>query len=75
VESTDLVHFVVEALSEVQLPDPASARGVGSEQYPPGMMLALLVYSYASGVFRFTKDRTTDLSERKRALPLRQHPP
>jgi len=37
VESTDLVHFVVEALSEVQLPDPANARGVGSEQYPPGV--------------------------------------
>lgn len=26
-------------------------RGTGSEEYPPGMMLALLVYSYSHGVF------------------------
>jgi transposase len=55
VESTDLVHFVLDALSEVPLPDPASARGTGSEQYPPGMLLALLVYSYATGVFSSRK--------------------
>ena len=26
-------------------------RGSGSEQYPPGMMMALLLYCYASGIF------------------------
>ena len=26
-------------------------RGAGSKQYPPGLVLGLLVYSYATGVF------------------------
>ena len=26
-------------------------RGTGSAQYPPSMMLALLIYCYANGIF------------------------
>jgi transposase len=75
VESTDLVHFVLEALSEVQLPDPASGRGTGSEQYPPGMLLALLVYSYATGVFSSRKiERLTHQSVSVRYLCGNTHP-
>jgi len=28
-----------------------NTRGTGSEQYPPGMMLSLLIYCYAVGIF------------------------
>ena len=52
VQPDDLVHFVVDALG---LLDVSSARvnrrGTGSEQYPPGMMLGLLIYGYAQGLF------------------------
>jgi transposase len=50
-----LVHFVVEAVKEVPLADGGAKRGSGSEEYPPLMMLALLVYSYATGVFSSRK--------------------
>lgn len=47
-----LVHFIMEA---VGLLDVSTARvnhrGTGSEQYPPGMMLGLLIYCYATGTF------------------------
>jgi transposase len=47
-----LVHFVIDAIGEL---DVRMARvnehGSGSEQYPPVMMLGLLIYSYATGVF------------------------
>ena len=48
----DLSHFVVEAVNRV----PMSAfvvneRGTGSARYHPRMMLALLVYCYANGIF------------------------
>jgi transposase len=48
----DLAHFVLEAVEGCDLHRAAvNARGTGSEQYPPAMMLAVLVYCYASGVF------------------------
>jgi transposase len=52
VPADDLVHFVIEAVDSMQLPSMAvNRRGTGSEQYPPRMMLALLVYCYSMGVF------------------------
>jgi len=52
VPGDDLVHFVIEAVDSMQLPSMAvNRRGTGSEQYPPRMMLALLVYCYSMGVF------------------------
>jgi transposase len=52
VREDDLVHFVIDA---VALLDVSAARvnqrGTGCEQYPPGMMLSLLIYSYAQGIF------------------------
>lgn len=52
VPGEDLVHFVIEAVDSMQLPSMAvNRRGTGSEQYPPRMMLALLVYCYCMGVF------------------------
>jgi transposase len=46
------VHFVIDAVSELDVRlARVNEQGSGSEQHPPGMMLALLVYSYATGVF------------------------
>jgi len=47
-----LVHFVVDAVAQIGVGSfKVNKRGTGSEQYPPEMMLALLVYSYATGRF------------------------
>jgi transposase len=51
-----IVHFVMDA---VKLLDITSAkinhRGTGSAQYPPSMMLGLLMFSYATGTFSSRK--------------------
>jgi len=47
-----LVHFVIEAIEQIGVTDfKVNQRGSGSEQYPPEMMLALLIYSYVTGRF------------------------
>jgi transposase len=52
VAADDLVHFVIEAVEGMDLRGVAvNERGTGGAQYPPGMLLALLIYSYANGVF------------------------
>lgn len=70
-----LVHFVLEALNGVTVPDGAGKRGSGSEEYPPLMMLGLLVYSYATGVFSSRKiERLTYESVSVRYLCANTHP-
>jgi transposase len=47
-----IVHFILEAVE--QIPTTAfrvNHRGSGRAQYPPTLMLALLIYSYATGRF------------------------
>jgi transposase len=52
VPDDDLVHFVIEAVHGMTLPSlKVNGRGSGSAQYPPKMMLALLIYCYAHGIF------------------------
>ena len=47
-----LVHFILDAVAALDLRRvKVNERGTGSEQYPPTMMLALLIYSYATGTF------------------------
>jgi transposase/thymidine kinase len=47
-----LVHFVVDAVTQIGVGAfKVNTRGTGDEQYPPEMMLALLVYSYVTGRF------------------------
>jgi len=47
-----IVHFILDAVEQLPLTHfHINHRGTGSEQYPPGMMLALLIYSYATGRF------------------------
>ena len=52
VPEDDLAHFVLEAVERVPLAAfRVNERGTGSAQYHPRMMLALLIYCYANGVF------------------------
>jgi transposase len=52
VADDDLAHFIVEAAERVDIASfHVSATGSGKAQYHPRMMLALLVYCYASGIF------------------------
>ena len=52
VESDDVVHLIIDAVEAI---DESCCHynwnGTGSSQYPPRMMLALLVYCYSSGIF------------------------
>ena len=48
----DLAHLVIEAVERVPVSRfRVNARGSGAAQYHPRMMLALLVYCYAQGLF------------------------
>src|SRR5713226_8917461 len=52
VPADHLVHFILDAVAALDLGQvKVNERGTGSEQYPPTMMLALLIYSYATGTF------------------------
>ena len=47
-----LVHFVIDAVSQMGVTGfKINKRGSGDEQFPPEMMLSLLIYSYATGRF------------------------
>ena len=52
VPENHLVHFVMDAVEQLDLgAAKVNERGTGDAQYPPGMLLALLIYSYATGMF------------------------
>jgi transposase len=52
VPGNHLVHFMIDAVEQLDLRCAhINERGSGSDQYPPAMMLGLLIYSYATGVF------------------------
>lgn len=47
-----LVHFVMDAVGLLDVGEASvNQRGTGSEQYPPRLLLSLLVYCYATGLF------------------------
>lgn len=52
IPENSMVHFVIEAVEMLDIQNfSVNHRGTGDLQYQPGMMLALLVYSYATGRF------------------------
>jgi transposase len=52
VPADHLVHFIIDAVEVLDLHQvKVNHRGTGSEQFPPHTLLALLVYSYATGTF------------------------
>jgi len=56
VADDDLAHFIIEACEKVDMHSfHVSRTGSGKAQYHPRMMLALLVYCYASGIFSSRK--------------------
>ena len=56
VPEDDLVHFVIEAVDRLPLDIfQVNHRGTGSKQFPPHMMLALLIYCYANSIFSSRK--------------------
>ena len=52
VPENDLVHFVISAVETMELGSVrVNTRGSGSKQYPPAMLLALMIYCYANRLF------------------------
>lgn len=76
VPEDDLVHFVIEAVERLPLESfRVNQRGTGDKQFPPHMMLALLIYSYANGLFSSRKiERATYRDVAIRYLCAGTHP-
>jgi transposase len=52
VAADHMVHFVMDAVDALDLRRArVNERGTGDAQYPPSMMLGLLIYCYATGTF------------------------
>ena len=52
VPADHLAHFLVDAVEAMDLRRvKVNSRGTGDAQYPPSMLVSLLIYSYATGVF------------------------
>ena len=69
-----IAHFILEVVEVI--PEAAAHinwRGSGSEQYPPRMMLGVLIYSYVSGRL-LAGDRKGDLQRCGDALSQCRHP-
>lgn len=76
VPENHLSQFILDAVDQI---DTSSAkvnhRGCGSQQYPPRMLLALLIYSYSSGIFSSRAiERATYDSVAVRVLCADTHP-
>ena len=72
----DLGHFVIEAVERVDLGAfKVNHRGTGSAQYHPRMMLALMIYCYASGIFSSRRiERATHRDIGVRFVAANRHP-
>ncbi len=71
-----LARFVIEIVEQIDLrPLKASYRGRGSQPYNPEMMVPLLFYGYATGVFSSRKlERSTYDSVAFRFIAANEHP-
>jgi transposase len=76
VPEDDLAHFVIEAVERVEMRAfKVNHRGTGSAQYHPRMMLALLIYCYANGIFSSRRiERATHRDIGVRFVAANQHP-
>jgi transposase len=76
VSEDHLVHFIIDAVAVLDLRRvKVNERGTGSEQYPPTMLLALLIYSYATGNFSSRRiEQSTYDSVPVRLLTADTHP-
>ena len=76
VPADHLVHFILDAVDSLDMGTARiNTRGTGSRQYPPRMLLALLVYSYATGTFGSRRiEQSTHDSVPVRLLTADTHP-
>ena len=76
IPSDDLAHFVIEAVEGVEMRAfKVNHRGTGSAQYHPRMMLALLIYCYANGIFSSRRiERATHRDIGVRFVAANTHP-
>jgi transposase len=76
VPADHLVHFILDAVDVLDLRQvKVNTRGTGSEQYPPPMLLGLLLYSYATGTFSSRRiEQSTYDSVPVRLLTADTHP-
>jgi len=76
VAADHLVHFIMDAVGQLDVRAArVNERGTGDAQYPPAMMLGLLIYSYASGVFSSRQiERSTYENVAVRRLCADTHP-
>ncbi len=72
----DLAHFVIEAVERVEMRAfKVNHRGTGSAQYHPRMMLALVIYCYANGIFSSRRiERATHRDIGVRFVAANTHP-
>lgn len=72
----DLAHFIVAAVERVDISAfHVSRTGSGKAQYHPRMMLALLIYCYASGIFSSRRiERATHRDVSVRFIAANSHP-
>jgi transposase len=76
VPEDDLAHFIVEAVERVRIGAfKVNWAGTGKAQYHPRVMLALLIYSYANGLFSSRRiERATHRDVGVRFVAADQHP-
>jgi transposase len=72
----DLAHIVIEAVERVDMGAfKVNHRGTGSAQHHPRMMLALLIYCYANGIFSSRRiERATHRDIGVRFVAANSHP-
>lgn len=76
VSDTHPARLLVEMINHLDLGVAAvNHKGTGDRQYPPGMMLALLIYCYSSGIFSSRKiERATEDCVGVRYICANEHP-
>jgi transposase len=76
IPENDFAHFIVAAADRVDMSAfKVNGRGSGSEQYNPRMMLALLIYCYANGIFGSRRiERATYRDVGVRFVAANRHP-
>src|ERR1044072_6296835 len=76
VQQDDLVHFLIDCVEAMNVAGAViNERGTGNEQYPPNMMLALLIYCYANGIFSSRKiEKATYQQVSVRYITANHHP-
>ena len=76
VPSDDLAHFVVAAVERVDIAAfRVNWRGTGKAQYHPRLMLALLIFGYANGIFSSRRlERATYRDVAVRFVAANTHP-